>query len=106
MRDIKSKGGVKTGRMRSGNVNTTHTKWCATLTQKAKIKRLPVDIMVWFKENEQFSSARDKNKFVSFSTGLISDKDNDDINPEKADAVGLELQKLLDNGNYGLTLPT
>ena len=36
MRDIKS-GGVKTGRMRSGNVDTCHTKWCATLTQKAKI---------------------------------------------------------------------
>ena len=36
MRDMKSEGGVKTGRMRSGNVDTTHTKWCATLTQKAK----------------------------------------------------------------------
>ena len=36
MRDIKSEGGVKTGRMRSGNVDTTHTKWCAPLTQKAK----------------------------------------------------------------------
>ena len=36
MRDIKS-GGVKTGRMKSGNVGTTHIKWCATLTQKAKI---------------------------------------------------------------------
>ena len=37
MRDIKSEGGVKTGRMRSGNVDTVYTKWCTTLTQKAKI---------------------------------------------------------------------
>ena len=53
------------------------------------------NLLIWFKENDPFSSARDKNKLVSFSTGFISDKDHDDINPEKADAVGLELQKTL-----------
>ena len=137
MRDIKSELGVKTGRMISGNVDTTPTKWCATLTQKAKINaamgtminvehesakfNLHPDnqkssikkvasaignLLIWFEENDPFSSARDKNKFASFNTGLISEKDHDDINPEKADAVGLKLQKLLDNGNYWLTMPT
>ena len=43
--------------------------------------------MIWFEENDPFSSARVKNKLVSFSTGLISDKDHDDINAENADAV-------------------
>ena len=43
------------------------------------------NLLIWFEENDPFSSALDKNKFVSFS-----DKDNDDINPEKADTVGLE----------------
>ena len=89
--------------MRSGNVDTTQkAKINAAMgtkiniehesakfnlhldNRKSSIKRMLGNLLVWFEENDPFSSACDKNKLVSFNTRLISDKDHDDINPEKA----------------------
>ena len=44
---------------------------------------------------EPFSSSRDKNLLISFSTGFVS-MDGDGINPKKSLNVGVDIQLKLD----------
>ena len=55
---------------------------------------------MWFKQTVDLGDSDDKNKLISYTTGLISHKEKDDVNPEQCLSVGLALQKELD----GLTL--
>lgn len=53
-------------------------------------------LLTWFKVTVDFTESEDKTKLISFSTGLISQPGNDEVNPEECLAVGAVLQRELD----------
>ena len=43
---------------------------------------------IWFAENADFECTDDADVFISLSTGLISDRKTDHVNPEQYEEVG------------------
>ena len=95
MRTAKSNGGLSGGRFRNGE--SAHKCWVQTLSQLSLINRLSseeknnkilhrelasaqkladekavLSISNWLNDMEPFSSSRDKNLLISFSTGFVS----------------------------------
>ena len=54
----------------------------------------------WFRENADFDESDDKTNLISYSTGLISEKGKDDINPNECFTVGTALQQELDGMSF------
>ena len=52
--------------------------------------------MCWFENTADFDESEDKTKMLSYSTGLISQKEKDNVNPEDCISFGTALQKELD----------
>ena len=52
--------------------------------------------MCRFKDTADFDESEDKTKMLSFSTGLISKKEKNNVNAEECFSVGTALQKELD----------
>ena len=62
-----------------------------------------IQAITWFEDNDPFANPRDKDHLVSFSTGLVSTKD-DNIKPELAQQIGHKMQKTLDGKTIADTL--
>ena len=120
MKDTKSKGGLQGGRFR--NQESAYKLWTGTLNHFAKVNdemensssqgkrgmqviyadlahsRMKKDhatfvkVIQWFEDNDPFADSRDKDILVSFSTGLISTK-NDGINPEMSQHIGRKCRR-------------
>ena len=63
--------------------------------QKLADEKAVLSIINWLNDMEPFSSSRDKNLLISFSTGFVS-MDGDGINPKKSLNVGVNIQLKLD----------
>ena len=57
-------------------------------------------LLCWFKNTAAFDESEDKTKILSYSTGLISQKEKDNVNPEDCISVGTALQKELDGKSF------
>ena len=78
--------------------NATHSDLSKSSVQKniAAFTKL----LCWFKNTADFDESEDKTKMISYSTGLISQKDKDNVNPEDCLSVGTALQKELDGKSF------
>ena len=124
MRACKTSGGLKGGRFR--NKESSHKMWCSTLNHFADVSEsislmihpksdVTVDhkdlspaimkkdfnavknIIDWLDDNNPFDDNRNSELLVSFTTGHMSCKGKDEINPENAEEIGRLIQETLDN---------
>ena len=49
--------------------------------------------MAWFDDTVNFTESEDKTKLISYTTGLISQRGEDEVDPDDCFTVGLALQK-------------
>ena len=57
-------------------------------------------LLCWFKDTADFDESENENKMLAFSTGLISQKGNNNVNAEDCFSVGTALQKELDGKSF------
>ena len=130
MRSIKSSGGIAGGRIRNqqsahkmwtetlDHMSTINQQLAAIQSShnKAQSKAaVHVDLLkssiekdykafkkalVWFKDNADFGESDSQMILISYSTGLISSKEEDEINPDEFESVSQKIQTGLDKHNF------
>ena len=77
------------------------TQILANLLYRKRLQRLPRSkLLCWSKNSADFDESEDNTKMLSYSTGLISQKEKDNVNPEDCISVGTALQKELDGKSF------